>query len=225
MAPTQKAADDPWTEEDDALLLRLKDGGKTWNQIIEVMGRNKGVLTKRFKELKDKEKGGEGGGEAKAEDKTDNDGKGGNGKEDKKDETANDNGPKLNKKEKREAAKAAKAEAKAEEAAAAAQQPPTAAAAKTPSVKAAKAPSVKAPSKAGSRQAAFTMQEWQTLQEDDLFSFGELQCLSELMMRDERHRWVRIASAFYDKTGRRVHPEDIREKFAEMGAMGGSTKG
>lgn len=78
--------------------------------------------------------------------------------------------------------------------------------------------SVKAPSVAGSNgQARFTMHEWMTLQEDDFFSFGELQCLSELMLRDERQRWLRVASAFYDKTGRRVHPEDIREKFAEMG--------
>ena len=83
-----------------------------------------------------------------------------------------------------------------------------------------KVPSNKAPSNAGSGQARFTMNEWMTLQEDDLFSFGELQCLSEIMMRDGRHRWMRIASAFWDKTGRRVHPEDIREKFAEMGAMG-----
>ena len=83
-----------------------------------------------------------------------------------------------------------------------------------------KPPSNKAPSNAGSGQARFTMNEWMTLQEDDLFSFGELQCLSELMMRDERQRWMRIASAFFDKTGRRVHPEDIHDKFVEMGAMG-----
>ena len=82
----------------------------------------------------------------------------------------------------------------------------------------------KAPSKAGSvrsdGQARFTMNEWMTLQEDDLFSFGELQCLSELIMRDDNQRWLRIASRFADKTGRRVHPEDIREKFEEMASMG-----
>ena len=81
----------------------------------------------------------------------------------------------------------------------------------------------KAPSAAGSTrsgQARFTMNEWQTLQEDSLFSFGELQCLSELIMRDQSQTWLRIAAAFYDKTGRRVHPEDIREKFESMAAMG-----
>lgn len=83
----------------------------------------------------------------------------------------------------------------------------------------AKTPS-KVPSKTGSGEARFTMGEWMTLQEDDLFSFGELQCLSELIMRDEHQRWLRIASVFADKTGRRVHPDDIREKFEEIGRMG-----
>ena len=77
------------------------------------------------------------------------------------------------------------------------------------------------PSKVGNDgQARFTMGEWMTLQEDDLFSFGELQCLSELIMRDESQRWLRIAAAFFDRTGRRVHPEDVREKFEEMASMG-----
>jgi DUF1680 family protein len=52
--------------------------------------------------------------------------------------------------------------------------------------------------------------------EDDIFSFGELQCLSELITQDGRQRWLRIASRFADRTGRRVHPEDIREKFAAL---------
>ena len=64
------------------------------------------------------------------------------------------------------------------------------------------------------------MGEWMTLQEDDLFSFGELQCLSELIMRDEAQRWFRISGAFFDKTGRRVHSEDIREKFEQIGNTG-----
>lgn len=39
-------------------------------------------------------------------------------------------------------------------------------------------------------------------------------------MRDQSQTWLRIASAFFDRTGRRVHPEEIREKFEEMAAMG-----
>ncbi|KAK3113514.1 hypothetical protein LTR53_009120 [Teratosphaeriaceae sp. CCFEE 6253] len=78
-------------------------------------------------------------------------------------------------------------------------------------------------SKAGSAhggEARFTMNEWITLQEDSLFSFGELQCLSELIMKDQNQTWLRIAGSFYDRTGRRVHPDDIREKFEEMARMG-----
>jgi len=77
-----------------------------------------------------------------------------------------------------------------------------------------------APSETPSRDVRFTGDEWKNLQEDDLFSFGELQCLTELIMRDDRQRWLRMASTFADRTGRRVHPEDIREKFEEFGRMG-----
>lgn len=81
-------------------------------------------------------------------------------------------------------------------------------------------PTPKAPSSKSRSEARFTRGEWMTLMEDDMFSFGELQCLSELLMQDERQRWLRVASRFADITGRKVHPDDIREKFAEMGGMG-----
>ncbi len=79
----------------------------------------------------------------------------------------------------------------------------------------------KAPSKVSSKGSSvrFTKGEWTTLMEDDMFSFGELQCISELLVQDERHRWLRVASRFTDKTGRKVHPDDIREKFEEMGKL------
>ena len=185
MATTQKAADAPFTDDEDATLKRMKDEKKSWNEIIEVLGRNKKVLQDRFKELN----GGGGGNDAKKDEKKDNANgkKGGNGdSEDKKDKPDN------------------KKESKKQD--------------KKPSP--AKPASAKAGSVAGSHgQARFTMNEWMTLQEDDVFSFAELQCLSELMLRDERHRWMRLASAFYDKTGRRVHPDDIREKFGDMGGL------
>lgn len=80
----------------------------------------------------------------------------------------------------------------------------------------------RAPSKASSTgEVRFTLRECMTLQEDDLFSFGELQCLSELTIRDESQRWLRIAAAFFDKTGRRVHPDDIRDKFMELASVRG----
>ena len=184
MAATQKAADAPFTDDEDATLKRMKDEKKSWNEIIEVLGRNKKVLQDRFKELN---AGGGGGNDTKKDEKKDNGKKGSNddaeGKKDKPDTK------KENKKQDKKP-------------------------------EAAKPSSAKAASVAGSNgQARFTMNEWMTLQEDDVFSFAELQCLSELMLRDERHRWMRLASAFYDKTGRRVHPDDIREKFGEMGGL------
>jgi len=38
--------------------------------------------------------------------------------------------------------------------------------------------------------------------------------LAHLLERDEQHKWLRIQSAFYDKTGRRLHPLDIKEKMS-----------
>lgn len=166
-----------WTAEEDAKLKEMKEGGKTWAEITAELGRHKGELTKRWKEIQNA-----GDGDVKKQDSK-GDNKGGQDRQHhKKDKRAD----------------------KKEEAPA-------------------KAPS-KAPSKSGSRhsngEARFTMGEWRTLQEDELFSFGELQCLSELLMLDERQRWLRIASMFADKTGRRVHQDDIKDKFEEMGRMG-----
>jgi hypothetical protein len=62
------------------------------------------------------------------------------------------------------------------------------------------------------------MSEWITLQEDDEFTFRELQFLSELIGKYPDWSWLQIASRFADKMGRRVHPEDIREKFLQMAA-------
>ncbi|OTA24036.1 hypothetical protein BTJ68_13269 [Hortaea werneckii EXF-2000] len=69
-------------------------------------------------------------------------------------------------------------------------------------------------------ETRFTLTEWLTLQSDNLFTISELQFLSEIIMRDQNQTWLRIASVFYDKTGRKVHPEDIREKFERMAGMG-----
>ncbi|KAK1019900.1 hypothetical protein LTR54_000544 [Friedmanniomyces endolithicus] len=69
-------------------------------------------------------------------------------------------------------------------------------------------------------EARFTLHEWQTLTEDSIFSLGELQYLSELAMRDQSQNWERIAGKFYDKTGRRVHAHDIRDKFVQMCSFG-----
>ncbi|KAI5369271.1 Putative SANT/Myb domain-containing protein [Septoria linicola] len=86
-----------------------------------------------------------------------------------------------------------------------------------------KAPS-KAASAAGSVRSTrssvkFSIREWRALQEDEFFSFEELQILCQLIGKHGDRSWLGIASAFHDKTGRRVHPEDIREKFEAMGEV------
>jgi len=84
---------------------------------------------------------------------------------------------------------------------------------------------LKAKSVASSRsnrgeEARFTLAEWHALQQNNgLFSIGELQLLSELIMNDQGQTWGRIASRFYDKTGRRVHAEDVRECFERFAAV------
>lgn len=85
-----------------------------------------------------------------------------------------------------------------------------------------KKPASNAPSHRSHRsEARFTMEEWRILQEDEMFTFGELQLLSEIIMKDTSQSWLKVASRFHDKTGRRVHPDDIKDKFDQMAEMGG----
>ncbi|TKA80153.1 hypothetical protein B0A49_00759 [Cryomyces minteri] len=59
----------------------------------------------------------------------------------------------------------------------------------------------------------FSLEEWKVLNEDDVFSFKELQLLAAIMFKDVDEQCMRVASRFFDKTGRRIHPHDVREKF------------
>lgn len=191
--------DKEWTPAEDAKLKEMKAEGKSWKEIATEFGVHVGQIKKRWNQIKDTV---EGGGDDKKKDES-----GKKGEDGGKANEGGDGGAGQTKKEKRaakkaEAEKAKEAETKNDEK---------------------KEKSKKASSKAGSVEGVeprFTMGEWQILQEDDLFSFGELQCLSELIMKDRDFSWLRIAGAFYDTTGRRVHPEDIREKFEAMAAMG-----
>ncbi|KAI5274199.1 hypothetical protein E4T47_02723 [Aureobasidium subglaciale] len=69
---------------------------------------------------------------------------------------------------------------------------------------------------AGSAQTAYTIKTMPSLAEDDMFSFGELQALSEVISKDMEGMWQRVAAAFFGMTGRRVAAEDIREKFSGL---------
>ncbi|KAI5205430.1 hypothetical protein E4T39_03027 [Aureobasidium subglaciale] len=69
---------------------------------------------------------------------------------------------------------------------------------------------------AGSAHTAYTIKTMPSLAEDDMFSFGELQALSELIAKDMEGMWQRVAAAFFGMTGRRVAAKDIREKFSGL---------
>lgn len=159
------------------------------------MGKPQGVLKQRWKAIDPTKAGGDAGG---GDDKKHKDGDA--GKKDKKND--DDDKPATGAEQGKKPSKADKKAAKKEAAAAAEKKPPA---------------TTKPPSKAAS-DARFTRDEWVTLQEDELFSFGELQLLSELVAQYDAGRWGMVASRFFDKTGRRVHAEDVREKF--MGVCG-----
>lgn len=62
--------------------------------------------------------------------------------------------------------------------------------------------------------ASSTGTGWYELKEDDLFSFDELQALIEILEADGAHLWDRVASKFYNRTGRRILPADIMKKMS-----------
>lgn len=186
------------------------------------MNRPKYQLQNRFKELSKADEGGGGGGGGKAENEQKDSGGGKKGKKGGggggADGEGEDNKPAKGKQGKKqdEAAVAAavqKREDRQRKKAQASSKPDSS---KAPS---SNKPNPK-PNNDHAPDARFTMSEWLTLQEDELFSFSELQCLSEIIMRDQKQSWLRIASGFFDLTGRKVHPEDVREKFEGMAGLG-----
>ena len=62
----------------------------------------------------------------------------------------------------------------------------------------------------------FTLPQLKELTADDMFGVEELEILSWLVKKEKENGWFRIASGFYDRTGRRVHERDIQERFGEM---------
>ncbi|KAK5678247.1 hypothetical protein LTS10_009417 [Elasticomyces elasticus] len=197
----------PFTDDEDAELKALvAKPDYRWKDIAKEMKRGQQTLKDRWKEIGDDTDPDNRSGEEKKDDKNDQ-----------KKECGGGETKQMSKKEKQAAKKAEKEKAEAGGGGEEKKQQNEGKKDKS------KPAAAKAPSKVGSAgggEARFTMNEWLTLQEDSLFSFGELQCLSELIMRDQNQTWLRIAATFYDKTGIRVHPDDIREKFEEMATMG-----
>lgn len=66
-------------------------------------------------------------------------------------------------------------------------------------------------------EAKFGIDEWMELTEDDIFSFYDLKILRDLVAQDAEWMWLRIASRFFDETGKRVDGSEIKKKFDDMG--------
>lgn len=222
----EDSEDKPWTAEQDKIVNSMKAEGKTWAQIgQEVGGRGKHEVSARWKVLNPnkgqndnagkKDNGGGGGNQGE---QTIEKNKGGNkqansqgqGKKNKNNNNNqnqnqnNNNQQKKNDNNKQNNNKNDKSKNQ-----------------NAHQNKSYDKPTAKQ-STAG--EARFTMNDWLTLQEDDLFSFGELQCLSELIAKDLNQGWQRVAAKFFDLTGRRVHPDDVREKFENMAVVTGGKK-
>ena len=220
-------------------MKAMKAENTSWKDIAEAMGRHQGQLKARWKEINitagnddgkknENGKGGEGDKEKNDKEKQ-NGGNGGQGKQGKKGKKGGDyqqnnnnsqkkndnknNNEKSNQSNKKEEASAKPSSKKEEE-------KPKSSSSKPASIK----PTSKPASNSNNNNAAnnetrFTMTDWLTLQEDDMFSFGELQCLSELIGKDLGQSWQRVAAKFFDLTGRRIHPDDVRGKFERMAVM------
>ena len=205
--------DAPWTEEQDKKLIEMKKDSKNSNAMIgqEVGGRAKWEVAARWKvinpnkgQTEDAGKKGNGGGGG---DKGgDNQGQGKGGKKSKGGGNNNNNQNNNNQQKKNDKQQTNNKKDDKNNNQTSNQK------------KSNDKPATKQSSNKGNatNEARFTMNDWLTLQEDDIFSFGELQCLSELIAKDMNQGWQRVAAKFFDLTGRRVHPDDVREKFESM---------
>ncbi|KAF2233165.1 hypothetical protein EV356DRAFT_568246 [Viridothelium virens] len=192
-----------FTAEQDAKLLEMKaDGKSTWKQIAAELGKPPHELKARFKELKAAENaaggdsggqkevgggGGEGGGNGGNGDGATWSGGGGGG--DGEGGGGNNGGSVKEEGGKREKGGKGKKNKRGYAA---------------------------APAGDGRSELVSGESQWKKWSQDELFSFEELQILSELVRKDKEREWLRIASGFYDKTGRRVHADDVQERFAEL---------
>jgi hypothetical protein len=220
-APKTDDAAVAWSAEQDKTLKTMKEDGKTWVQIATETGKAKHECQARWKEIRpadgeaqgkqddggNKDNGGGGnggqqgeqnkGGEEQGQGKKNKKGKGGENHQNQNNNQQHKNNKKGEKKDNKNYSNQQN-------------HKPT---------KTASAPPNNPPPANTKNEARFTMTDWLTLQEDDIFSFGELQCLSELIAKDMNQGWQRVAAKFYDLTGRRVHPDDVREKFESMAVV------
>ena len=224
----QKGNDAVWTPEEDEKLKAMKAENKSWKIISGEMGRAQHVLKTRFKEI--------GGAAENDQGKKEANGKGGEGQNDKEKQQGGKQGKKnkksgdnnqQNDKQKKDTKKPTNEKpngSKKEDST----KKPHSKKEETPRTSTNKTSSKTSHSNRNdnsNKETRFTISDWLTLQEDDMFSFGELQCLSELIGKDLGQSWQRVVAKFFDLTGRRIHPDDVREKFERMALMAEGRKG
>ncbi|KAI4139765.1 MAG: hypothetical protein L6R39_006128 [Caloplaca ligustica] len=229
--PAEEAAKTPFTPAEDVALLSLKGQNKPWKEIAEVLvGRDKDELRHRYKEI-----GGVVGGNAGEAGKQGatvepvkegaapaqpNQGKGNKGKQQK-----GEGG----KKGKGKQDEAAKPEEKKDEPAAAAAAAVPAPAPTNPNeavVADKKDAKIKGILRRGSDGAlqfgeavipdgATTLNGCPIiyLEENDPLDVYELSFLYNMNCTFEEERWIRMASRFFDRTGKRIEPEWLKEKL------------
>lgn len=234
----ENSEDAPWTEAQDKTIIAMKGDNKIWADIVKEVGRPKHEVQARWKEINrnkgdngdagKKDNGGGGGnqGEHPKENKRGNEqanGQGqGQGKKNKKgnnqntQQNNNNNQEKNDNKQNNNQQKNSNKQNNNKKFEKAKNQNGNQNKNDNKSKQSKQSNNQPANNGNSTNEARFTMNDWLTLQEDDIFSFGELQCLSELIAKDLNQGWQRVAAKFFDLTGRRVHPDDVREKFESM---------
>lgn len=216
----------PFTPEQDAELLEMKLQGKSWKMIADQLGKYPGQCKHRYKDLQ---------AEAAVKDSSKTHSKSGKNdeKDSKKDEKGDNKSVKGSKESDRNDEKHSKNDEKGENKSVKSSKKSDTkpdghksgpdhveawqkfkAAQDLSSYK-------KAPSRAAS--VAPTVLTTTTnsgtlfmLTEDDMFSYDDLQLLVDVLGADNNRLWDRVASAFFNKTGRRVLPGDIKAKIGPM---------
>ncbi|KAF2153098.1 hypothetical protein K461DRAFT_312569 [Myriangium duriaei CBS 260.36] len=187
-ASASSIATPEFTAEQDAKLLEMKAANKTWKDIVSELGRSKSVWQARWKVTRP-----QGTAMNSATQKGKSKGEDGSIVEGKKANKSNSSRANDSKKEK--ALKKANVLRDLLETGV-----PT--------------PSASVVSKHTSRsEPRMSLSALLELLEVDagFFSPRELRDLFQMLQGDEDEKWLRIASRFYDQTGRRMHEEDIRD--------------
>ncbi|PNS19797.1 Transcription factor RAX1 [Sphaceloma murrayae] len=201
---------DKWTPEQDAKLIEMKQASKTWKEISEELGKHTGALRTRWKEINPDKKGETPApapapaatGEKEANDKKDK-----KPVEDKKDGNNDNDTKQQNQGKKGKKIKHQKQDNTETHFAAFQNGIPTPPA------------SVKSKGSHGQKdEPKLSLDALAALLDEDAnyFSTSELRDLYGLLRDDEEEKWLRIASEFYDLTGRRIHEDDIKAKVQRL---------